>query len=233
MFAPQKKDIIFILFFICLYSLCYCFLIYIEKQERFHVLSNELYTNHHAVFINNDNYDWLKSLRSKSSYRVFIEYNDTHRLLLEQSDDWSPPIITGRFFSKTDKSAKAVIGKEMTKYVKENNEKKYISFQGEDFEVIGVMGASFANSTDYLILLYKPNPFPITSGARIILDSNRKSTVTDITNTIIKMNPLVTLIESTQKGLSRTANIPFISRLLINQLLGYQDVRNRRIYPES
>ncbi|NQX62201.1 hypothetical protein [Paenibacillus qinlingensis] len=217
MFTLKRKDIVFTFVFICLYSLCFCFLIYTDKQEKFHELSNELYTNHHAVLMNkDDDQDLLTTNQlSKANYRIFIEYNDTYRLLYENLGDWSPPIISGRFFSNTDKGAKAVIGKEMEKFIKEYNGKKYITFQGEDFEVNGIMGAPFASSTDYLILLYKPNPIPIQSGTRIIIDSDKKSIVTEIANNILNTNSSVMLKESTQKGLSRTANIPFIYKLLI------------------
>src|SRR5699024_552746 len=135
----KKRDIVFIFVFICLLSLCYFFQTYLSKQERFNELSNELYTNHHAVFINKNDDDWLKNPLSKSSYRFFIEYTDTHRLLLDNSNnDWSPPIISGRFFSKTDEGTKAVVGKEMVNYIKEFEGKKYVSFEGKDYEVTGI-----------------------------------------------------------------------------------------------
>lgn len=210
-----KQNITFIAVFICLFSLCYSFFIYVSKQDRFHELSNELYTNHHAVLINNDhNYEWMRTTLSESSYRVFVEFTDTYRLLLENRGDWSPPMLSGRFFSNSDTEPKAIIGKEMINNLIEHNQKKYISFQGEEYEVSGIMGASFASATDYLILLHKPNQSPEMKGLKIIIDSDNKATVDTITKDIVNRKPSVNLIESSQKGLSRTANIPFFYHLL-------------------
>ncbi|WP_160037159.1 hypothetical protein [Paenibacillus sp. An7] len=215
MFTIRRKDIAFIFIFICLYSLCYCFLTYTGKQEKYHELSNELYTNHHAVLITKkDNSELIKQI-SKSNYRVFLEYNNSYRLLLENKGNWSPPIVSGSFFTKNDVENKAVVGKEMQKYIEEVKGKKYISFQGENYEVSGIMGASFASSIDYLILLNNPIKNQIDDNTKIIIDSDNKSIVTDITNSLIEKDPTISPIKSAQKGLSRTANIPFIYQLLI------------------
>ncbi|MBN3524504.1 ABC transporter permease [Paenibacillus apiarius] len=215
MFTLRRKDIIFTLLFLCLYIICYLFLTYIDKQERFNELSNGFYSNHHAVLINNGDNDWVETELSQSSYRLFIEYNDTYRFFIDHSSDWSPPIESGRFFSHEEKKPVAVIGREMLEYSKDSNGGKHISFNGESYEVIGIMGASFASPVDYLILLYQPGQTPLTPDMRIIIDSDHKSTVTEITENLIKKFPMITLIESAQKGLSRTANIPFLYRLLI------------------
>ncbi|MFD3260265.1 hypothetical protein ACE3MQ_16885 [Paenibacillus lentus] len=215
MFTLKRKDITFILIFICLYLLCFCFLTYTGKQEKFQELSNELYTKHHVVLITKGDHGGLIKQLSKSNYRVFLEYDDTYRLLLENNGNWSPPMLSGRFFSKTDDGNKAVIGKELERNTKEINGRKYISFQGEDYEVSGIMGASFASSIDYLTLLNNSSKNHEVDYTKIIIDSDIKSNITDITRDIIKKDPTVTVIENEQKGLNKTANIPFIYQLLI------------------
>ncbi|WP_139328587.1 ABC transporter permease [Paenibacillus odorifer] len=188
------------------------------KQEKFHELSNELYTNHYAALFSNGDNKWLENPSTKLNYRVFVEYNDTFRLLLINNGKWSPPMISGQFFLDKDKENGAVIGKEMISYIKEDNKgNKYIDFQGENYQVKGVMGASFASPTDYLVLLHKPHPLPILPGSKIIVDSNNKSTVLSIVSNITKSDSSVMVIESSQKGVARTTNIPFIYRLLIYQ----------------
>ncbi|MBP1991911.1 ABC transporter permease [Paenibacillus eucommiae] len=218
MFTFKRRDVAFIFIFICLYLFCFSFQLYSSKQKKYYELSNELYTNHYAVFVTKDDQKWLPTPLSKSSYRVFMEYNQTFRLILENKGDWSPPMISGRFFAETDEGSKAVIGQEMLEYVKEHNGMKYITFKGEDYQVTGVMGASFASSIDYLILLYVPNQTPVTTGMRIILDSDSKSTVKKITHHILDINPSLTVIESIQKGIFRKANIPFFYYLLLLEM---------------
>lgn len=215
MFTLKRKDITFIFILSCLYLLFFSFLTYTGKQEKFQELSNELYTNHHAILITKGDYDGVIKQLSTSNYRVFLEYDDTFRLLLENNGDWSPPMLSGRFFSKSDDRNKAVIGKELENYTKEINGKKYISFQGEDYEVSGIMGASFASSIDYLTLLNNPSKNHEVDYTKIIIDSDIKSNITNITSDIIKRDPSVTLLENEQKGLNKTANIPFIYQLLI------------------
>ena len=211
----RKKDIVFILIFIGFYLLSYLFQIYTDKQESFNQLSNQLYSNHHSTFVTNGEFTWPEDLFSKLNYRVFVEHNKSFRSLLVNNEKWSPPMVSGHFFSKNDYEAKAVIGKEMLEYVYKINEKQYISFQGVDYEVTGIMGASFASSTDYLVLLNTPNKNQVSSNSRIILDSDSKSTVIEMNKKLATFQSSLKPIESTNIGLSRTANIPFIYTLLV------------------
>ncbi|MBP2001365.1 hypothetical protein J2Z69_002408 [Paenibacillus shirakamiensis] len=215
MFTLKRKDIIFIFIFLSLLTLCYCFLTYTGKQEKFQELSNELYTPQHVVLSTKDYKENFISNISQPNYRLFLEYDDTYRLLLENKGEWSPPMLSGKFFSKSDNTKKAVIGKELEKNTKEIKGKKYISAHGEIYEVTGTMGASFASSIDYIALLNKPIKGPAGDYTKIVVDGSSKKNINLITNEIIKKNPSFNVLEDEQKGLTKTADIPFIYQLLV------------------
>lgn len=218
MWKIRKKDIYITMVFIMLYLVFYVFQTYLMKQEKFHELSNELYTNHYASLFSNGENKWLENPSNKENYRVFVEYNDTFRLLLINTGNWTPPLISGQFFTGNNKENEAVVGKEMLSYIeKDINGNDFIDFEGEAYLVSGIMGASFASSSDYIVLLHKPNPLPLSSDSKIIVDSNTKSTVLSIVDSITKSDNSVKVIESSQKGVARTTNIPFIYRLLVYQ----------------
>ncbi|AWB44032.1 hypothetical protein DCC85_07255 [Paenibacillus sp. CAA11] len=215
MLTLRKKDITLFIVLTCLFSVYYIFQAYLHKQDEFNELSNELYTSHHEVIINKGNNPWLKDLDPSLNYRVFAEFDDNYRILLKNTEDWSPPMISGYFFGEKDQGLKAVVGKEMSQQVYERGKVSYISFHGEEYEVTGVMGASFASSIDYLVILSNPN-FSLSKddNPRIIIDSDSKNTVKEIVSRIMNNNPLVTHIESVQKGVARTSEVSFFNLLL-------------------
>ncbi|WP_129600110.1 hypothetical protein [Anaerophilus nitritogenes] len=146
--------------------------------------------------------------------RVFIECNNVFRFFIQKNENWKPPMQSGRFFLSYEKGKKAVIGKEMVKYVKENNGIKHITFQDENYEVIGIMGASFASQADYLVLL-QSEKIPMMNEAKIVVDSDRKSIVDQIIKHIRKNHKTISYIKSETKGLSRTSNATFFYHLLV------------------
>lgn len=215
MHTLRRKDIIFILLFLLLYIVYYFFLLYVDKQEKFNELSNRFYTTHHQVLVDHGAIKWVNTPFSPSGYRLFLEYNDTYRFFIDHHSEWSPPMESGRFFGAEETKPVAVVGREMADTIRESNGIKQISFHGQKYEVVGMIGAPFASPIDYLILLYQPNDIPTLPDMRIIIDSERKSTVTEITENVIAQKPAVTRIESSHKGLARTANLPFLYRLLL------------------
>lgn len=217
MITLRKKDVVLFIVLTGLFLFFYIFQTYLHKQEEFNELSNELYTNHHEVLINQGDDQWLKELPD-SNYRIFAEYNSTYRLLLKNTGEWSPPMISGHFFLETDQGLKAVVGNEMRKYVYEHGGIKYISYQGEEYEVTGVMGASFASSIDYLVLLFNPDFPSIPKNTRIIIDGDNESTVEELIEKVVSKNPLISRIESAQKGVSRTAEVSFFNILLFVEM---------------
>lgn len=214
MITAKKNDTVFIIIFTVLYLLSYFFLIYIEEQNKFYILSNNLYTKNHISFTSKEDYSELDKLLPMDSYRLFLEYNDTYKLMLKNKGNWKPPMISGNFFTETEKVNKAVVGKEMTEFINEYNGKQYISLLGEDFEVSGIIGESFPTPADYIVLLYRPNYTPLESGMKIVLDSDKKSILNNATKQIRNSETLI-LLESSQKGLHRTANVPFVYTLII------------------
>ncbi|MGC6585007.1 FtsX-like permease family protein [Paenibacillus sp. Dod16] len=207
-----RKDIAFVLVFVCLFSLCFSFQIFSIKQKLYFELSNDLYTKNHAVFVNNN--DWIPSEKlGESNYRIFFEVNNSYRFLIQNNGEWKPPMLSGHFFSETDQELQAVVGKEMIQYLQKENEKSYVFYQGNKYYVTGILGKNYASSSDYLAILHHPNPQIPTDG-RIILDSDSKATVNKITKRLNDLNPSITQIKSTQKGLYRTGNVSYYYHLL-------------------
>lgn len=218
MLMLRKKDVIVALLFLSLYVIYYLFISYVDKQEQFYKLSNGLYSKHHLILIDKDNHDWVKTELSPTSYRLFIEYNPTYRFFISHRDNWSPPLVAGRFFTSKEEKPVAVVGREMITYNKSRSgSTKYVLFQGERYEVIGILGAPFASSADYLIMLSRPGQVPVSANKRIVVDSDRKATINEISQRVTDTFSHVTQIETSQRGLSRTGNIPFLYQLLIIQ----------------
>ncbi|EOS56094.1 hypothetical protein [Paenibacillus barengoltzii] len=217
MITLRKKDAVLYIVLTGLFLFFCIFQTYLHKQEEFNEISNELYTNHHKVLINQGDDRWLKEL-SDSDCRIFAEYNSTYRALLKNSGEWSPPIRSGHYFLETDQGRKAVVGNEMRKQVYERGGNKYITFQGVEYEVTGFMGASFASSIDYLVLLINPELPNIPKNTRIIVDGDNESTVEELVEKVVSKNPLISQIESTQKGVTRTAEVSFFNFLLFVEM---------------
>lgn len=214
MYSLKKKNFTFIIFFICLNLFACSILIFASQQKQLNELSNGLYTSHCAVFNDNEPQKYMEDLNEKIELRIFIECNSIFRFFIQKNGDWKPPMQSGRFFSSYEKGKKAVIGKEMVEYVKKNNGTDYITFQDENYEVIGIMGASFASRADYLVLL-QSEKIPIVNGAKIVVDSNQKSTVDKIIKYINKKHQAISLIKTETKGLYRGSNAAFFYYLLV------------------
>ncbi|MCY6957270.1 hypothetical protein [Clostridium brassicae] len=213
MYYLKKKNIIFIVFFICLNLFAFSFLVYTVHQKQLSELSNGLYTRNYVVFNDNEPQKYIENLNNNNECRVFIEYNDVFRFFAQKNEKWKPPMQKGSFFSENIKGRKAVVGKEMVKHIKKYNGKDYISFQEEDYEVIGVMGASFVSRADYLILL-QGEKIPTTGRMKVIVDSNGKSTINKMVNDITKEYKKTSYVQGISKGLYKTANTTFFYRLL-------------------
>lgn len=163
------------------------------------------------MFVNNNK--WVPSEILGNQNIGFFEVNNSFRFLIQNHGEWKPPMLSGSFFSETDQELKAVIGKEMTNYLKKENGKNYILFQGDKYYVTGIIGQHYASSSDYLAILHNPNPQVPTDG-RLILDGNSKSAVKRISKQILNLNPSITQIENTQRGLYRTGNLSYYYYLL-------------------
>lgn len=179
-------------------------------------LSNSLYTRNAEMFVVNDASWTLEDLPHDSEYRIFQEVNDTYKYLLNNSGDWSPPLISGSFFNQSEKTKTAIVGKEMLNDLVTVDGVKYLIFNNENYEVKGVMGASFASSIDYLVLLVDPELQ--MNNPRIVIDSDSSNAVEKIMKYIANSSYSFTLIDNSQKGLLRLGDTPTLYKFLLVEM---------------
>lgn len=133
------------------------------------------------MFIANGLYsDWSieisESLENKDFFleqggRIFIEHTLNGNVRTIKSPyNWSPPLIQGEFFTEKNPYPVAVVGQR--KLPEEGN---FFEFEGQMFEIIGILGAGFPSALDNIALL-SPNSFDFTT-ERIVLDANSRQMV--------------------------------------------------------
>ncbi|MFW5436300.1 ABC transporter permease [Paenibacillus apiarius] len=155
------------LYLVILYSLMSMIIVtasyYIAKQEELNILSRGLYAEDNLFFVIEDtdltDIPW-NDLSAAQSYTIFKELQtgkETIRAVYYNQDTYQPPIRSGRYFNKHDFYAGkrvAVVGAEIERdNIVDKQGKPYLTYQGEQFEIIGKMGASYPSFIDHMILL--------------------------------------------------------------------------------
>lgn len=212
----KKSNTLVFIFFIFLFLMTFTFQFYVNKQKMYEQLSNSLYTRNAEMIVVNDASWTLEDMPHESEYRIFQEVNDTYKYLLNNSGDWSPPLISGSFFNPSEKTKTAVIGQEMINDLVTVDSVKYLVYNNENYEVKGVMGARFASSIDYLVLLVDPELQ--MNNPRIVIDSDSSIAVEKIMNYLSNSSYSFTLIDNFQKGLLRLGNTPTLYKFLLVEL---------------
>lgn len=101
-------------------------------------------------------YDIKNILPKNSNCAVYFNDDKHIRQIYYQGDFNAPPVISGRFFKPDDFSENkniAVVGKNRTDEIFELKNKKYIKYQEQNFEVVGIVGtekSSVLNSTEFV-----------------------------------------------------------------------------------
>ncbi|KTD88338.1 ABC transporter permease [Paenibacillus etheri] len=143
------------------------FTYYQIKQIELNKLSRSLYNENSIFFTIKDNIneiDWSK-IDTPHPYTIFSELglvkkNESMqeiRAIYFKKNTYFPPLSAGRFFNSQDFNNNknlAVIGKNIDKTeLIEKNEKLYYPYQGKNYEVIGIMGASYSSIIDDTIFV--------------------------------------------------------------------------------
>ncbi|WP_198023102.1 hypothetical protein [Paenibacillus zanthoxyli] len=178
-------------------------------------MSNNLYTGQHAAIVSPEASRWAKESLPQADYTIFVEFDDSNRLVLANPGGWAPPMLSGEFFADTEQGRKAVIGKEMIPYTQEISGSRYIDFGGNNYEVTGMLGAAYGSSADYLVLLHNPDFTVVPPESKMVVDSSEPSVVSQTVRRLMEQNPNVRLLESERQGLFRTAQVPLLYRLLV------------------
>lgn len=201
------------------YTLCGLCLNYINEQENFKKLSNGLYTDHYATMLNGSETKLLEEPLIQSDYRIFMETSENYRFLIQNNGDWTPPLLSGGFFSGNAKVKEAIVGQQMTSNIITSSNDNYIVVNDEKYKVIGVMGESFASNIDYLVFLFDPDLKSYAlKEAKLSIDSTSQKNVDKVTKKLESEYSLK-VIQSNQKGLSRTADLPIMYKLLILEFI--------------
>lgn len=220
MLRLRRTDGLLIFMLGCLYLLS-CFLMsYVERQQQYRFLTNEMYTNHYAAFANPAPNDDLVRL-SESGYRLFLRSDRIHKFLLANPEGWLPPMRSGKFIDEEAPVPQAVVGRSMldSTYLKEGI--RYLDYTGTSYEVIGVMGASFVTPVDQSVILHHPRISTVTRpGQKIILDSREKKNMDRLTSAFVAANPAVKRIPALEQGLSRTNRTSGFFSILIAGFVG-------------
>lgn len=208
----KKKNLIFIVTFICLNLLSFLIFKYYKEQINIKEISNNAYSLHSIRINEKDLYKHEKFINE--DLRVFLEFNDDIRVVYSLSKGWSPSIGKGRFFQPDEKGNKAVIGSDYLDSIKRINDKGYISMFGIEFEVIGIIQEDFVSRLDSLIFL-NPEKIPDFDVKSVVIDSNYKSSIHKFTSEIKKENNYVNNIEIELNELNKSMQSDFFNRLII------------------
>lgn len=207
----KLKNFIFVSFFFVVIIFIIQIIFYNMKQDALILISNNFYTNNYMVFYDNDLEKWSKA-ELGNQCRLFIEYDNNTRFCFK-NNEWNPPFIKGKFFSRSMKGRKAVVGKEIEKQAEYLNGKKYISINNVKYEIIGILGGDFKSKSDSLILLYG-GELPNRNSYKIVLDGESKNEVRITAKRIMKKYPKLVPIEPEIEGVARVTGTLFFQRLL-------------------
>lgn len=210
----NKKGVFFIVVFTLLFLFSFSVILYSHQQKKIDELSNQFYTKNHVAFLDSDPNKWIDLPVGELDYRIFIELNDTFRFFYQNNDTWSPPIEEGRFFLPGETGNKALIGKEMQDQIFKENGVEYIDFQGNMYEVLGIIGDSFQSHADYLILI-SSKEIPKTTNVKVIIDSDDSQSVKEITAYMIEEYENIKEIEQSNRGVTRSASSNIFSKFFI------------------
>ncbi len=226
-------DILLSIFIICTTCMIMVGSLYSIKKNDMDRLTNELYSWESIRFkIENTNAiqyfsDFMEG-NAQSNYTLFKEgVTESIRGIYTTQKISNVPMKEGRFFQKDDffQGRKlAVIGKEYAG-TEDRAGKKYINYQGDYFEVIGIIGGEVKSKVDYMAYLNIDALFDsdfISSGI-YVLDSNK--------NTQFLYSKLVSLlahkddnsifqIESNIKGTGRLfGSVPSDKKILVVSII--------------
>lgn len=209
------------------------------------IIERNTFDSENAVYISFEEYD------SRNIMKVLNEFTKEKELIIKNVNDFSSDVKAmqsgntigiyfdskynkefsmknGRFINDEDireKNKVAVVGDRMESYLREDDGKKYLSFFGTDYEVIGIIeGNEKINNTDYIF--YNLAPFIEDEKNMVkdnwILDSESlsKSEIIDIVEKIQDKNKDVKILitESTIELTSDMAKFMIMDTLVILNL---------------
>lgn len=208
----KKKNITFIITFICLNILYFLMFMYHTKQENIQKISNNYYSNN-SIIVDKETFFNIEELIN-DDLRVFFEFNDNIRVIYKSSEDWAPNIKSGRFFEEKEKGNKAIIGIEYVENLKEIDGKNYITMFGKDFEVIGVMQEDFVSRLDSLLFL-KSDVIPKFDIKSVVIEGNNKVSINKLIDKIKKYDNELAIEQFNSNLLNLNIKSDFFYKLIM------------------
>lgn len=194
-------------------------MVYAEKQTDYDRLSNQLYYDNILLVSNGQNIDWTEN-KYTDSYRVYIEIEQNKRALIKDTSKWTPPMLSGYYPQDDEKELVAVIGKnvEETIYLDDKGD-QWISCMGQEFRVVGIVGAEYATSCDDLVILFGMNFKEELANNTIIVDVETTKGAKKISEDLMKEYPEVQIQSGIIKGTSRITKSSYFYKLLCIEVL--------------
>lgn len=190
-----------------------CFLNYFFMSYEIEKLSQGYYSSNTVFFTieSNDNLYYKKIYAELNDSILFrdLDINTDVRGVMFKGDIQKPPIIEGRFLEENDffnNKKVAVVGKSFKESIKKGNSRQYMSLFGEEYEVIGILGANIDSRLDRMILVNLDSITQKKVGLYAIdgrRNSNIQRTFTSISNYLDTINSKFDIVEREEEGIRR------------------------------
>ena len=146
----SKTDILMVLLLAFVLMIAY----YRNIQEMLILESNHLLTGNEVVLINDERLTEYESLNG-INYRMFITLQEVdssriYAFYAVSPSRWSPPMSEGSFFSQNN-TQEAVVGRGVE--IEETAYGYVYNFNGQTYQVIGVLGLTTPSPLDEVVLL--------------------------------------------------------------------------------
>lgn len=175
-------------------SLCLLLIVSATRAERTNNLSqNMMYSGHERNFYVVDaeqDSQWedvMPALVSQcDDFAIYVPIDDPEivmRGICVTGRTQAPPMEEGSYFdfsSSWSDTPAAVIGKQFRQDVQERDGKKYYTYQGTDFEVIGIMGTKEESRLNRMVMLdFKSAIRMMGINTSYVLDAGKESALVD------------------------------------------------------
>ena len=209
-------------------SLCLLLIVSATRTERINNLSqNLLYTGHERNFYIKDADEeslWEKVMPELASqhkdFAIYVPMQDPEivmRGICVKGRVQDPPMIEGRFFNfdtSWSDTPRIVLGKDCREGIVERDSKKYYSYGGTDFEVLGVMGTEEESRLNHMALLdFRSAVRMMGINTDYMLDAKKEPALVDVAQ---DMHNLFRRYRPADVGIhdAEAERISFIARLL-------------------
>ncbi len=189
------KGNILLLFSFTAISVCLLLIVCATRAERRNTQSqNGLYTGHQKRFsigyATKDNLweDVIPKLTSGyHDFAIYVPLEDPNivmRGIFVQGEVESPPMLQGSYFDASTSWSghpTLVLGKQFQKDIRIRNHKMYYTYQGVEYEVIGIMGTEDESRINHMIMMDFKSAVRITGiNTQYMLDTKKESHILSI-----------------------------------------------------